>query len=250
MTDEAAVQIEIGLGVEPARELVRGPELPHRDLPHPGHDPHVERDVDAVGQLDPHLAESRPLGAHQERDDVHRSPAHRAVVDGTELCVRLGRLHPVVRRARVVPVGTADEGQVLGAGDVVLGAPVEVAAGELLRIQSVEVSAGEGLLDEARSLFLRPIAPGDAFGLTQPGALLHPRRNRPVRGHVRSSPSVVLAPRLSGPGGSSPGVSCREEFTLLSTVRAWRPPGCWPYIADGRVAAEDQSHERVRVDQP
>ena len=48
-------------------------------LAHAGHDPHRDRDVGGVGQLDADLGDRRAERAHRERDDVQRAAAHRAV---------------------------------------------------------------------------------------------------------------------------------------------------------------------------
>jgi len=46
----------------PRVKSFRAAEMVERHLTHPGHQPHVEGDVDAVGQLDADLAEREPVG--------------------------------------------------------------------------------------------------------------------------------------------------------------------------------------------
>ena len=104
------------------RPLTNSPSAPScasAALAHAGHDPHVGDDVRAVGDLDADLGERRAERAHHVRDDVHRAAAHRAVEQRARpfACASAG-LHPVVGRPGVVLRRRADEGEVLGAGDV------------------------------------------------------------------------------------------------------------------------------------
>ena len=127
------------------RPFTKSPLSPscfERDVAHAGHDPHVRDDVGAVGDLDADLAERRADRAHQVRDDVHRAALHRARGRAAPiLCLRLGRAPSSCWSgpASSLRVG-ADEGEVLGAGDVAGVAPVQVA------VRVAPRSAGEDLL--------------------------------------------------------------------------------------------------------
>ena len=46
---------------------------------HAGHDPHRDRDVGGVGELDADVGDRRAERAHRERDHVHRAALHRAL---------------------------------------------------------------------------------------------------------------------------------------------------------------------------
>ena len=122
----------------PCRHLVNSPpaaELLEHGRADVGHDPHVQHDVDAVGQLDADLAEGRADRPHREGDDVHRPPLIEPCEDLARPAIALLGRHPVVRRPGVLAQRGADVGQVLGAGHVVDGRAVIEAAGQLLLIQ-------------------------------------------------------------------------------------------------------------------
>src|SRR5438093_657072 len=132
MEDVATLGAEVAEGVQALHEVVGAAEPVARDLPHPSHDAHAGGDVRAVGDLDADLAVRRGDGTHEVGDDVHDPIAHRAGEERTDLLLRSRRRHPVVVWTRVVLVARAHERQVLGAGDVVRVATMQVAARELL----------------------------------------------------------------------------------------------------------------------
>ena len=94
------------------------PRHVERALAHAGHDPHRDRDVGRVGQLDADLGDRRAERAHRERHDVHRAALHRRPEQAVEHLAHLGRVVPVVRRAGVLLALGADERAVLDARDV------------------------------------------------------------------------------------------------------------------------------------
>ena len=47
-----------------------------RRCPHPGHDPHRDRDIGRVGELHADVGDRGAEWAHREGDDVHGAPAH------------------------------------------------------------------------------------------------------------------------------------------------------------------------------
>ena len=102
-------------------------EMIKRDLAHARHDAHVEHDIDAVGHLNPNFAERRAPGAHEKRNDIQRASAHRAGINFRQLVVGFGGGHPVVVRACIFLPLRADEGQVLGACDIIEGTAMQIA---------------------------------------------------------------------------------------------------------------------------
>ena len=89
-----------------------------RALAHAGHDPHRDRDVGRVGELDADLGDRRAERAHRERHDVQRAAAHRAAELLAQHLAHLAGVAPVVRRSGVLLAGRADERAVLHAGHV------------------------------------------------------------------------------------------------------------------------------------
>ena len=113
------------VGQRRADRVQAGHELPvlaehvERGLAHAGHDPHRDRDVGRVGELDADVALVGAQRAHAERDDVHRAALHRPAEQVGSSSSRISAgVAPVVRRAGVVLVLGADERAVLDAGDV------------------------------------------------------------------------------------------------------------------------------------
>ena len=64
MTNEAALDVEVGLGMQTTCKIVGIAQMIERDLAHARHDAHVEHDIDAVGYLNADFAERRAPGAH------------------------------------------------------------------------------------------------------------------------------------------------------------------------------------------
>ena len=64
--------------VHAGHEVAVVAEHVERGAAHAGHDPHRDRDVGGVGQLDADVGDRRAERAHRERHDVHRAPAHAA----------------------------------------------------------------------------------------------------------------------------------------------------------------------------
>ena len=149
VANQAALGIQIERAMNSAVEVVGVAKLLERGRAHPRHDSHVQHDVDAVGELDADLRERRAERAHHVRHHVHRAPAHRAVEPSAQLGVSLGGLGPVVGGAGVDFVRRADEGQLLGARDVVGIRAMQVAAGPFVLVELDENSRGDRLFGEA-----------------------------------------------------------------------------------------------------
>ena len=182
VADVAALRIEIGDGVDAAIEARRISEAVERDLPDAGHDPHVEHDVDRVGDLDADHGEGRVGLAHEVGDHVHGAALHRTIGDLAELSVRLFGRHPVVRVARTLFGGRADERQLLGARDIVGVASAVERVRLLLLVQRREHAHRDGLFGEPLGLLVAAVDPIDLVGLAELRDLIDPRRQMRVRG--------------------------------------------------------------------
>ena len=164
MANVAPLNVEVRLGMEPAGEVVRTAQVLEGHLAHAGHDPHIERDIDAVGHLDADLAEARARGSHEKGDDVHRPPLHGAGVNFGESIVRFRRSHPVIVRPGSVFFLGANEGEVLCARDVIVVAAMEIATGQLFLIQRDELPGENRCFHEPLTLLIGSVAPDDIVG--------------------------------------------------------------------------------------
>ena len=134
---------------------------------HPGHDLHVHGDVGRVGDLHAELGDLRAERTHAERDHVHRPAGHAAVEQPVQDPLHLRRVHPVVRRAGVIPGLGADERAVLDPRDV-----ARIGAGEEAVRSPLLVQLGEGARlhqqgAEPIELLVGSIAPVDVGGFAQ-----------------------------------------------------------------------------------
>ena len=116
-------------------ERAVGAEHVEHRAPHARHDPHVDDDVRAVGDLDADVRDGAAERPHRERHHVHRAAAHAAV----EESVQRARASPPARpscwsgpRRRAL---AADERAVLDARDVGRVGAREVAVGTLRVVQ-------------------------------------------------------------------------------------------------------------------
>jgi hypothetical protein len=182
MADEPAVGIHVERAVEAAVEVVRAAERVERALAHARHDSHVQDDVDAVRELHAELRHRGAERPHDVRHDVQRAADHRAVEEPAELPVPVFRRHPVVRRSHFLLRRRADEGELLGAGDVVRVGAMEIAARQLLLVQRDEDSEAHGLFGQGFLFGGRSVAPDDSVGLREPDAFFDPREEMGVPG--------------------------------------------------------------------
>ena len=119
MYDVAAHGIEIADGMQTRDEIGGTTDAVESDSAHAGHDAHTGNDVGAVGYFDASFADGGIDRAHDVGHDVHRAAAHGAIEERADFVLRGIGIHPVVGGADVVSVGSADEGQMLGSGDIV-----------------------------------------------------------------------------------------------------------------------------------
>ena len=157
-------------GMQAGDELAVGAQDVEGALPHPGHDPHVDRHVGRVGELHADVALVRAQRAHGERDDVHRAPPHRASEQALERLPHLGGIAPVVRRAGVVLVPGADERAVLHARDVARVRPGEVRVRPLGVREPLEGPGVDQELAEPVVLLRGAVAPETSSGWVRAAA--------------------------------------------------------------------------------
>src|SRR5919197_789834 len=113
---EVSFRISMCSASQPSsRAIAEGVE---RALAHPGHQPHVHRDIGGVRELDADVGDRRAERPHREGNYVHRAPLHRPVEELAEDFLHLGGLPPGVGRAGVGLLLGADEGAVLDARDI------------------------------------------------------------------------------------------------------------------------------------
>ncbi len=198
--------------VDAGHPLALGAELVERGLAHPGHDPHRDRDVGGVGQLDADFGVLGAERAHREGDDVHRAALHAALEEIAEHLAHLVRGAPVVGRAGVLLLLGADVGAVLDPGDVARVRKGEVAVRALRVGKALEGPGVDQDLSEPVVLLGGPVAPIDGVGLGQGGDLLHPVQQLPVgrqlsgggSGRVAHSPLSIWSLRARRLGRRRP----------------------------------------------
>jgi hypothetical protein len=134
--------------MEAPREVRGVSELLKRHVPDARHDTHVQDDVAAVGDFDPHLRVRRRRRSHEERHHEHRPALHGAAEQRRQPLARLAWVQPIVGGARVFLVDGADESEVLRARDVVGRTPVQIAARHLLLVELDQLSAGQALCNQ------------------------------------------------------------------------------------------------------
>ncbi len=118
MHDVAAVGVEVADRVEALDEILAVAELLEDGRPDAGHDPHADRDVARIRDHEAGLGVGRVGVAHHVGDDVHGPAGHAAVGElGHELLGLAGSIQ-LLFGPEASLVGMADEGQVLGPGDV------------------------------------------------------------------------------------------------------------------------------------
>ncbi len=188
MHDVAAVGAEVADRMAALDESLRRPDSLQDMGPHPGHDPHRDGDVGDVGDLEAGLGVGRVGMAHHVGEDVHRPAAHRPVGQLRHHRPGLVRGHPVVVGAGLVFFGVADEGQLLGPGDVGRVAVVKIGVGPVRLVEGGENGLrpdfflAEADLDQTMGLRFGPVAPVDPLGLVDPFLFLNPSLDR--SGHV------------------------------------------------------------------
>jgi hypothetical protein len=223
--DEAAIGRQVAERVQAAREVARVAQVVEGDFPHAGHDPHVEHDILAVGDLDADLAEARARYAHEERHDVHRAALHRAAVELGQLLLGFVGRHPVVVGTSLDLLGRADEGQVLGARHVVAGAAVQIAPGHLLLIELDQLTGRDRFARDSGALVLRAITPDDAIRSNELLDFTDPSFDRGVlHGHLVLLDSSSKQYRRTSAPNLAPSQAPRASARIMRTKKK-RPVG-------------------------
>ena len=150
---------------------------------HPGHDGHVQYDVDAVREFDAAFGEFAAHDAHGIGYNVHGSALHGAFEDLARHFIGGRRIHPVVDGAGVFLVFAADKRSVLYARNVVDGGSVEKAFGEKILVEPDHFARGASLRAQIFDLLFAAVYPDDLVGLTKRRALVDKLQNLLVVGH-------------------------------------------------------------------
>jgi len=156
----------------------------------PRHDPHRQRDVGAVCQLDPDDALVRAERTHAERHHVQRASAHHAFEQRSQRRAHLAGIAPVVRRAGIRLFLRTDEGAAFHSRHVARVGSGEKTVGPLGGIEPDQRACGDELRSQRFPLGVRSFAPADRIGPGQCHHLVHPveqraMRRRPLRGRRR-----------------------------------------------------------------
>jgi hypothetical protein len=200
--DEAAIGAQVAERVQAPGEHRIGRQVVQGDRAHAGHDPHVQHDVLAVGDLDARLGEAGTGHAHEERHDIERAAPHRTGEERRQFGLRVGRQHPVVVRPDLLGTVRANEREVFGSRHVVRRAPMEVAAGQTRLIERDELAGRQALRHEAVAFGFGSVAVDDGVGGSELGYLIHPR------GHHRGHCHAMRPPDVDAGCGKSPGRPC------------------------------------------
>src|ERR1700719_2013569 len=147
-------------------EAVAAERIEH-SLSHAGHDPHIDDDIGAIGELHADLGNGRADRPHAERDDVHRTAGHAAVEQPAQGRAHFSRWRPVVSGADVVLVGCANEGPVLDPAHVGRVRSGQIGIWALLRTEANERTGVDHHLTQPVVLLLASISPDDLVGLAQ-----------------------------------------------------------------------------------
>jgi hypothetical protein len=180
MADEAAVGIQIERAMKSAVEIVAVAKHFKRSAPHPGHDSHVERDIDTIGDFEADFGKRRADRTHHVRDYVHRAAAHRIFEPAAQLGVGFIRRRPIIGWAGVLAVGSAYEGQLFRAGDIIGVGAMQVAAGAFGLVEFFQHTSRDRFGGEAGLFLRRAIAPHNSIGCGKAGALPDPGEQRAI----------------------------------------------------------------------
>src|SRR5712692_691150 len=126
MRDVAAHGIQIAEGVQAGNEIGRRADAVQSDFAHARHDAHIGDDVGTVGDFHACFADWGIHRAHDIGHDVHGAAAHGAIEERTDFVPGGAGIYPVVGGTGILFFRGADEGEVLGAGDVIGTAAMQV----------------------------------------------------------------------------------------------------------------------------
>ena len=172
--DEAAIGIEFTRGVQAFDEVSLALDARLRGGTHAGHDAHVGDDIGAVCDLHAATRQRRIDRTHAVGNHVKRAADHTAVEQRVHLSVCVGRRHPVIVRSAVLPVGVADEGQVLHTRHVRRTGSMQITAGMRPLVQLDQLAGPQHSLYQGSIFAVRTIAPMHPLGAGQCGHVVYP----------------------------------------------------------------------------
>ncbi len=141
---------------------------------HPGHHPHGQGHIGAVGDLDAQGADRRAHRTHAERHHIQGPPAHAAPEQVLQIRAHLFRVQPVIGRAGVPGILGTDEGAAFDPRHIGGVRDGVEAVRPLDRVQTLQGPGGHQAFGEHVPLGLRAVAPVNLVGLGQGGDLAHP----------------------------------------------------------------------------
>ena len=195
LDDVALLGVQVCLAVETLDEVSRVTQLVQDGLAHTGHDGHVQDNIDGIGQLDAVLGERRAHRTHAVGNHVHGTALHGAGADAVQHGVHFHGVHPVVGGACVFLLLAADEGAALHTGHIAGVRAVEIAAGQLLLVQLIDLTGGAGLFPQSLQLILGAIDPDDLVRGGELDLLVDPIQHSLVLGQFHDN--ALLASKFS-----------------------------------------------------
>ena len=135
---------------------------------------HIDHNIRGIGKLDADLGDVGTDRAHRERDDVHGTALHAAVVQSEHGLLQLFGVDPVVGRTGVFLLFGSDIGTGLNAGDVGRVGAEQQAVRALRGIQTDTEAGFDQFVAETIVLFLGAVAPVNRVGLADRNPLIDP----------------------------------------------------------------------------
>ena len=195
LNDIAVFRIDVRLGVQTANEIVGDiAEVLESLCAHTGHDIHIQDNVDGIRHLNANLCKRRTDRTHAVRNDVHGSALHHAVIKRRQLGIHFLRIHPVIRRACVLLLTSADKGSVFHTSNVIrTGAMIQASRIFILiegiKLVGVTIRQSGNLCCQLIQLFLGTVDPNDLIRLAERDHFLDPLVDIRVlcQGHCKTS---------------------------------------------------------------
>ncbi len=174
MHDEAALRVHARERVQARNKIVGMADAVESGFAHARHDAHAGDDVAAVSNFDAQATVRRILRAKNVGCHEHGAALHRAFEDGPDFGLAFCGRHPVIGRAGIVLVASADERDAFGAGDVVRIAAVQVRVRIGGRVQLGDDAVVEEAAEEMIIFGVGAVAPDNFRRLRDAGRFLNP----------------------------------------------------------------------------
>ena len=139
-----------------------------------GHHFHVDHDIRGIGDFNADLGDVGADRTHRERDNVHGTALHAAVVQPEHGLLQLFGVNPVVGRTSVFLLFGSDESTGFNAGDVGRVGAEQQAVRALRGIQTDGEAGFDQFVAETIVLFLGAVAPVNRVGLADRNPLIDP----------------------------------------------------------------------------